>query len=220
MAPSTYAAHENGQNSFGVEEAKRYAAKFRVRWEWILDNEGPPLAELEYVSDPPATAGVVDDDLKFRPSTPHASPELDVRPGAGDGAMGSLHVFALAGGETYRGHEVIAEWVFPPQYIRSELHARAGKTIVLPVQGDSMEPALSPGDRVIVDLSQNRITADGAIYVILDHFDEPQVKRLQVIDDDPVQIRIASDNPAVRDRFVSPDRVKIVGRVVGRVTRL
>jgi phage repressor protein C with HTH and peptisase S24 domain len=218
---STYAAHENGQNAFGIEEAKQYAAKFKVRWEWLLDDDGPQLEELEYVRDDARAMVAINDTPTFSPSVPGAVPEIDVRAGAGDGAMNTIHpTYALAGGDTYRGHEVVGEWLFPSAFLRTELQARNGRAVVLSVQGDSMQPSLAPGDRVIVDTSQNRMGADGAIYVILDHNDEPQVKRLQVIGDDPVQIRIASDNPSVRDRVVSPDRIRIVGRVVGRVTRL
>jgi len=221
LPPSTYAAHENGQNTFDVDDAKRYAAKFKVRWEWLLDDDGPQLDELEYVSDEPRALVKIDDVPTFAPVVPGAVPEIDVRAGAGEGTIGPASpTFALGSGSTYRGHEVVGEWLFPALFLKSELHARIGRTVIIPVRGDSMKPSLEPGDRVIVDTSQNRMSVDGAIYVILDHNGDPQVKRLQVVNDDPVQIRIASDNPSVKDRVVTPDRIAIVGRVVGRVTRL
>jgi phage repressor protein C with HTH and peptisase S24 domain len=221
VKPSTYAAHENGQNSFGVEEAKQYAAKFKVRWEWLLDNEGPQLEELEYVRDDPRAIVTLDGVQKFTPGSAGGIPELDVRAGAGEGAIETTYpTYALGNGGTYRGHEVVGEWSFPPAYLRQELKARPGKTVVMEVQGDSMMPTLSPGDRVIVDLTQNRLGPDGAIYLISYDEGDPQVKRLQTTEDDDRKIRILSDNSSVRDRLISYDRLIIYGRIIGRVTRL
>jgi transcriptional regulator with XRE-family HTH domain len=39
---STYLGHENGDRQPSREAAKRYARGYRVRWEWLLDKEGPP----------------------------------------------------------------------------------------------------------------------------------------------------------------------------------
>ena len=38
--PSTYAAHENGQNEFSVERAERYARAFKVSAGWLLSGQG------------------------------------------------------------------------------------------------------------------------------------------------------------------------------------
>ncbi len=38
--PSTYAAHENGQNGFPVDIAERYAKAFKVSAAWLLSGEG------------------------------------------------------------------------------------------------------------------------------------------------------------------------------------
>lgn len=46
VGASTYRAHENGQNDFGIVEAKLYGEKFGVRWEWLLDGSGPMLSEV------------------------------------------------------------------------------------------------------------------------------------------------------------------------------
>lgn len=37
---STYLGHENGDRNPSRAAAKRYARAYRVRWEWLLDNEG------------------------------------------------------------------------------------------------------------------------------------------------------------------------------------
>lgn len=39
--PSTYAAHENGQNEYGATEAETYAKAFKTSASWLLTGEGP-----------------------------------------------------------------------------------------------------------------------------------------------------------------------------------
>lgn len=39
---STYLGHENGDRTPSRPKAKRYAAAYKVRWEWILEGEGSP----------------------------------------------------------------------------------------------------------------------------------------------------------------------------------
>jgi transcriptional regulator with XRE-family HTH domain len=41
---STYLGHENGDRVPSRAAAKRYARAYRVRWEWLLDNEGSATA--------------------------------------------------------------------------------------------------------------------------------------------------------------------------------
>jgi transcriptional regulator with XRE-family HTH domain len=38
---STYLGHENGDRNPSRAAAKRYARAYRVRWEWLLEGEGP-----------------------------------------------------------------------------------------------------------------------------------------------------------------------------------
>ena len=225
MKEPTYLGHENGSRDFDATTAAVYARKFHVDPVWLLYGsehyEMPDdLKRESEESTHRLVASNAGSDLAYKAALPGASPELDVRVGAGEGAVGSEAVYALSASGSYSGHVVLAEWVFPMQFLRNELQARAGRTVVISVQGDSMRPTLEPGDRVIVDISQNKFGPDGAIYVISDFDDEPQVKRLQVEDDDPIRIRVGSDNPAVKPRIVSPDRIKIIGRVVGKVSRL
>jgi hypothetical protein len=46
---STYLGHENGDRNPSRNAAKRYARAYRVRWEWLLENEGPPRAGKQTV---------------------------------------------------------------------------------------------------------------------------------------------------------------------------
>lgn len=44
---STYLGHENGDRNPSRIAAKKYAKTYRVRWEWLLDNEGPPTVAAD-----------------------------------------------------------------------------------------------------------------------------------------------------------------------------
>jgi transcriptional regulator with XRE-family HTH domain len=57
---STYLGHENGDRNPSRDAAKRYARAYRVRWEWLLDNEGPAVAGRQVVQ----LIGYVDDGSK------------------------------------------------------------------------------------------------------------------------------------------------------------
>lgn len=154
----------------------------------------------------------------YRPKIRGAIPEIDVTLGAGEGAVGEMLTLQL-GGEAYSGHKIIGEWLFPEEYLRSEINASATKTMVMPVKGDSMEPTYRPGDRVLVDLSQRTITED-TVYVISDGHSAPRIKRLvEVMFSKPRRVKIVSDNVAIDDQEVDLEALTIIGRVVGVVAR-
>ena len=131
--------------------------------------------EGEHPDHPDDSVGVYVEGVPYRSKLPGGRPEIDARMGAGEGQVGDL-VVTTQGGNTYTGHRVTDEWVFPEAFFRHELHAAANFTIIQPVIGSSMEPTLQSGDRVIVDTSQNRFGQD-AIYVFDDGDGEPRVKR-------------------------------------------
>jgi phage repressor protein C with HTH and peptisase S24 domain len=155
----------------------------------------------------------------YQGDVPGAVPEVDARVGAGVGQVGDHEVVTLQRGETYVGHRVISDWVFPSAFLRHELHVQPGGIMVLEVVGDSMSPTLETGDRVIVDTSHSRPTPDG-IYVI-EEGDGPMVKRLQLIRrSEPAEVRIISDNPRHEPYTLRLDDIRIIGRVSGRVSRM
>ena len=82
-------------------------------------------------------------------------PEIDVRASAGPGAL-------LEGFE-----ETKDVWYFPDAVIRHEFRTRSGDLRIITIDGDSMEPVLSSGDRIMVDTSQ-RIPVPPGIFVIWD----------------------------------------------------
>lgn len=154
----------------------------------------------------------------WRPHVNDALPELDVKLGAGEGAVGEV-INLPVGNASISGHRVIAEWLIPKDYLRSEAKASPSHTVVMEVIGDSMYPNYMPGDRVIVDLSQNRFVSD-TVYSISDGASEPQIKRLQRVPfSDPVQVKIISDNPALETFTVELERLIIIGRICGHIAR-
>ena len=69
-------------------------------------------------------------------------PETDVRRAAGEGAWnGGLE-------------EAKEAWLFADPLIRHEFRAESGGLWMIPVDGDSMEPLLSSGVRVLIDASR------------------------------------------------------------------
>jgi phage repressor protein C with HTH and peptisase S24 domain len=155
----------------------------------------------------------------YKGEAPGAVPEIDARAGAGDGSVGESEIVSLRRGESYVGHKVTAEWVFPSTFLRHELRVHPGDIMVLEVVGDSMSPTLESGDRVIIDTRHARPTPDG-VYVI-DEGDGPMVKRLQLIRrSEPTEIRVISDNKNHEAYTLLLDQVRIIGRVSGRVTRM
>lgn len=155
----------------------------------------------------------------YKPKLEGGRPEIDAKPGAGLGTTGQ-HV-AINSKGIATGHRVVAEWVIPEDYLRHEFGATPSKVLIMEVIGDSMKGTLEPGDRIFVDTSQNVFGAD-AVYVIDDGDGEPRVKRLEkILFSNPPEVAIVSDNPATRrEERASLETLRVVGRVVGRATKM
>ena len=96
--------------------------------------------------------------------------------------------------------------------------APTSELAIIHVEGDSMEPTLSDGDTVLVDLTESYPRRDG-IFVI-GYEDHLMVKRLRI---DPVRQKLAiiSDNPlysAVED--IAPHALNVIGKVIWLGRRL
>lgn len=174
-----------------------------------------PLDEETYEVAADGTHGFTRD--HWRPKTPGAIPELDVEAGAGEGTVGNVIVLPMDGG-TVSAHEVVDEWPLPEAWLR-EVVENPGLTIILPIRGDSMVPNYMPGDRVVVDLSQNTLQVDG-VYLLSYDMGPPQIKRLQRVPlTIPPKVSIKSDNPSYDTFEVELDLLRIHGRVCAYVGR-
>lgn len=215
------------------------AKRWRVTLDWLMDGKGQPPSGDELVAAEVFRPGdrnafsTYDPDEEWKPTpefegeaytremwTPHqpgALPEVDLKLGAGEGAVGEVLVLEHKG-HAYSGHRIVGEWLFPESFLHST-GTSPTQSIVGEISGDSMIPTYLPGDRVVVDLSQSEMTVDG-IYMWSDGHSPPQVKRFQRIPfSDPPRVEISSDNKAYRAFEAPLSEVKIFGRVTWHLGR-
>jgi phage repressor protein C with HTH and peptisase S24 domain len=210
---STYRAHENGQNEFSPDEAKFYARKFGVTAAWLL------------TADRGSSASTFDPDSLPEDAPDDRTDESTPTPPKG-GDVGNLIIFGGMGlgsieeslgdpGEhigdrpaIYADH-INGYWSFPPA-------VKAGwrnmpNVYSIPVQGDSMEPTLTSGSYVFVDMTHT-VPSPEDIYAC-DFGDGLAIKRLQLIPRTD-KIKVMSDNPRYSDHELLRQDVRVYGRVV------
>lgn len=126
-------------------------------------------------------------------------PEYDVRLSAGPG-------FVVDRETTRR------EWPYPRFLIVDTLGIQPARATVQEVIGDSMEPTLSSGDYVVIDMADTRIGNPG-IFAVWDG-DALVCKRVERIPGtEPRKVMLRSDNPLHGAYEVVEDEVRIIGRV-------
>jgi hypothetical protein len=165
-------------------------------------------------------AAVVDGSLTFERSIEGSQPEVAAAPGLGNGKFDDRPARVVSNGIA-TGHPVTNEWVIPANYVRNALDAQPTQVVIMPVIGHSMEPLLRSNDRVLVDVSQNIWLGD-AVYVIDDGDGVFQAKTVKkVMSSHPPRYRIVSEASPDEEPVVRKyDEFRIVGRVVGRFTRM
>lgn len=164
--------------------------------EWLLTGQ--------HKSDTPAEIGI---------------PEIDVRAGAGGGGVAMSHRTVDEYGNSIEADNVSATWSIPPAYLRGELRVDPRRIYIVEVMGDSMSPTLTSGDRVMVDTSHT-IPSPPGIYVLDDGYGLI-IKRIELVPGtEPQRILVISDNTSHREREMTVDEARIVGRVVGRVSAM
>lgn len=203
----TYRAHENGTRNLTVSAARSYAPHLGVSWQWLVFGDEmtpqPSAAEL------PRRA--------HRDSV--AIAEIDVKAGAGGGGEALVQWKPGAEGGVAAADAVAGHWEFPAEFLRTELRVELASVRILAVLGDSMEPLLQSGDRVMVDLSDRSPSPPG-IYALWDGLGVV-VKRLEhVMGTEPPRLRISSDNDRHQTYERTLDEVNIIGRVVWVARRL
>lgn len=209
------------------ENIERIATRYRIPAEWLASGNGEPPVRGDVI---PGRVYVPVEEIAtdfsdtayarehYKPKIGGAIPELDAGLGAGSGQIGEVLALPI-NGDSYSGHRVVAEWLLPEHFLKTEAKASASSTIVLPVVGDSMLPNYNYGDRVLVDLSQNVFMQDG-VYAISDGQMEPRIKRLHyVFNSNPKRVRIISDNNIYPSEEHDLADVKVIGRVCGVIAR-
>ena len=131
--------------------------------------------------------------------------ELDVRASAGSGSSGL----------TDESARTVAAWQIPNEIVRGYTTAPAAELRIITVLGDSMEPTLLPGQRLLVDTADRRPSPPG-VFVVWDGLGLV-VKRVQLLPHtDPPRVKITSDNQNYEPYERTLDEAYIQGRVIGQ----
>ena len=144
---------------------------------------------------------------------PDAIKELAAKAGMGAGELAVSVNNLKSEGDYQRDSFTDDYWRLPASFVRDSLSSRVADLLVITCKGDSMEPTLSAGDRVIANTFERTPTVDG-IYAILNGVEEVVVKRLAIVGRDPPRLKVISDNPSTPPEEYALDQVPIVGRVV------
>jgi len=179
---------------------------------------GVPDSQLRHAEVPPrkprgsGSQEVSDDDTgapsprRKRASGFSAIPEVNVRASAGPGS----------------NHDELVEtedvWLFSDNVIRHEFRARAENLIILTISGDSMEPLLSSGDRILIDKSKT-VPVPPGIFVVWDGGGLVAKRIEHVPKSKPATLRLRSINPDYQDYERREEDVRIIGRVVWATRR-
>ena len=135
-----------------------------------------------------------------------AIPEMEVEAAAGAGALNEE--FA----------DETARWYLPEGMVRHEGAADPFNLRVLRARGDSMEPLISDGDRLLVDVSR-RAPGTGEMAVLWDG-SGLVVKRVEVMPHaEPPRLRLHSANPDYEPYSCLAEEAHIVGKVVWTVRK-
>lgn len=126
---------------------------------------------------------------------------------------------SAGGGISLDGERETGRWPFLAEYIESELRLRGSALALIQVKGDSMEPTLRSGDRILIDLSDKNVSQPG-LFALWDG-DGRVVKRVERIPAaSPPTLVLKSDNPLHSEYRVPTEMVTIIGRVVWAARRL
>jgi phage repressor protein C with HTH and peptisase S24 domain len=129
-------------------------------------------------------------------------------------------VKAAAGGGALVESEIEgANWHFPSDWVRTELRARPVDLRVITIDGDSMEPLLMPGDKVLIDTMRRAPTPPG-VFVLYDGLGLVAKQVEHVPNTEPPRLAITSANPRYQRYDRTADEVTIVGRVVWFARRM
>ena len=146
-------------------------------------------------------------------------------PGAPLVAVREVTVEVSAGAGAF-AEEFVSEtalWHWPENMIRHEAGSEPENLRILRVKGNSMEPELRDGDRIVVDVSR-RLPATGETFVLWDGIGlvvkHVEVARGDAVDDDePPRLRLISANPDYAPYTCLAQDAHILGKVLWAVRR-
>lgn len=161
-------------------------------------------------------------DLLDIPEHELGGPERGLPPAANENVVNvpEYRVAVSAGGGALVTEESKRrDWPFASDYLTGELRLPKSSLAVVEVLGDSMEPTLSSGDRVLVNMADTQVSQPG-VFIVHDG-DGTLIKRVErVPGSKPAKLVLISDNPRHTKYEVTADMVEILGRVVWRAGRI
>lgn len=129
-------------------------------------------------------------------------------------AVPEVQIIASAGGGSLVDQEQRGEtWYFPVSWLQHELHADAATLRIISIDGDSMEPILESGDKILVDTARKAPSPPG-IFVLFDGMGLVAKQLEPVPNTEPARVLIRSANARYQDYERTVDEVSIIGRVV------
>lgn len=247
VSPSTYIHHENGTRDFGEEAGALYARRYHVTLAWLMLGEGemetPDLADEKKE----AIEARQREEQIYREARESVPSEVRAEMRENSQRMEEKKILDIAKGLTFlpeispfwkkddsmllRGweryvaldetvvHPITAHWGIPAKHLAFEMGA-SPQTILFPISGDANAPSLVHGDLVFVDTATDDVVADG-LYLVADKVGYPQVRRIQAnLFSTPATLTISSDGSPETRQVVEVQTVTIVGKLVGRLTRM
>ena len=186
------------RDSFPIQWAFKIGQEYHCNTDWLMTGDGNKLAGVIAEKDD-RSPGAVPHTTKANDEYVHI-PRYEVEASAGGGAI--IH-----------SEQVVDYLSFRTDWVRSTLGISVRDLALISVIGDSMEPTLSEGDVVLLDMTTKSVL-DGSIYV-LQLNGGLLVKRIHRKLDGSVVVK--SDNARYDPEIVSEDSadlLKIIGRVV------
>lgn len=166
---------------------------------WFFSNDAPMLIQDQVPKGDGRQCSLAEPSASYNVEYVHI-PRYEVNASAGGGAI--VH-----------SEQVVDYLSFRADWVRSTLGVSVRDLALISVIGDSMEPSLSEGDVVLLDMTTTSVL-DGSIYALRLN-GGLLVKRIQRMLDGSLVVK--SDNARYDTETVSEDkadRLKIVGRVV------
>ena len=157
---------------------------------------------------------------RFRPS-PGGARSAPGEAAAAMATVAEMEVEAAAGPGAWNEEFVLekARWRLPEGMVRHEGDADPAGLRILRVRGNSMEPEMREGDRLVVDTAR-RVPAAGELFVLWDG-DGLVVKRVEPArEPGPPKLRLLSANPDYPPYTRLVDDIHVVGKVLWKITRM
>jgi phage repressor protein C with HTH and peptisase S24 domain len=126
---------------------------------------------------------------------------------------------SMGAGSVADGSAILHHIGFRQDWLRRITSANVDELAAISAAGDSMEPTLSDGDTMLIDMSKRSAAREDGIYV-LDYDGLLLVKRLRF---DPVRriVRLISDNAAYDPvDNINPEDLRVFGRAIWLARKL